>query len=369
MKILFVSHVANFQKFNRPFMRWFHEQGWEVHYASLDDETVKDADKFHRIDFRRNPVSPKNIKAFFQMIRLYRQEKFDIVHCHTPVGGIIARAAAVFFPKLKVIYTVHGFHFFKGAPKKNFLLYKTAEALLARRTDALVTVNKEDYEAAKRFHLHKGGKAYHIDGVGVDTDKIRNASPDIGALRKSLGIPEDGFAVLTVAELIKRKNYPYALKAFAEASLEKGYYLICGNVIPGGDSEAERLHQLTKELGIEDRVIFAGYRKDIADIVKASDVFLFTSTQEGLSIAIIEAMAGGLPVIASEIRGNTELVTDNGILCGVHDVKAYSEALRKLYGDPELRRKMSACSMENSRKYDVGKAVESMAEIYKKFMN
>ncbi len=365
MKVLFVSHVANFQKFNRPYMKWFKEKGWEVHYASMDDEAVMDTDFFHKIDFRRSPLNLMNIKAFFQMIRLYKKEKFDIVHCHTPMGGIIARMAAVFFPKIKVIYTVHGFHFFKGASKKNFIIYKTAEKILARRTDALVTINNEDYEAAKQFRLHKNGEVYHINGVGVDTNRIYSAcAPD----RKELGIPDNAFVVLTVAELIRRKNYPTAIKAFAKADIPNAYYIICGNVISDGNSEINELKRLVEELDISDRVVFTGYRRDVPEIIKASDVFLFTSYQEGLSIAIIEAMAGGLPIVASRIRGNTELVDDNGFLCDCEDVDGFAEALKTLYGDKEKREAMAVRSSELSKKYDVEKSIDVMGRIYEIFM-
>ncbi len=365
MKVLFVSHVANFQKFSRPYMKWFIGKGWMVHYASMDDEKVTDTDFFHKISFRRSPLNPMNIKAFFQIVKLYRKEKFDIVHCHTPVGGIIARMAAVFFPKMKVIYTVHGFHFFKGAPLQNQIIYKNVERLLARRADAIVTVNKEDYEAAKRFRLHKNGRVYHINGVGVDINHLISAHPTD---RNEFNIPSNAFVVLTVAELIKRKNYPTAIKAFAKADIPNSYYIICGNVISDGMGEFDGLKKLVESLGISDRVIFAGYRKDIPDIIKTSDVFLFPSYQEGLSVAIIEAMAGGLPVVASKIRGNTELVEDNGFLCDCDDIDGFADALRELYENNIKRKFMSERSVLLSEKYDISNSLDDMSTIYLGFM-
>ncbi|MCM1333964.1 MAG: glycosyltransferase family 4 protein [Bacteroides sp.] len=365
MKILFVSHIANFQKFNRPYMRWFREQGWEVHYASFDDEPVTDVDFFHKIDFRRNPFHPQNLKAFFQMVRLYKKYRFEIVHCHSPIGGIVARAAAVFFPKIKILYTVHGFHFFKGAPRKNFLLYRTIEKLFARRTDALVTINEEDFESAKKFRLRRGGTIYHIPGVGVDTDLFFNATP---IPKKELGIPENAFVVVTVAELIKRKNYRTSLRAFAKADLPNSYYLICGSVLLDGNAEISAIEELIDALGIRDRVIFAGYRRDVARLLKASDIFLLASYQEGLCISIVEAMASGLPVVASRIRGNTELIAENGYLCEVSDVDAYAHALKKLYEDPDLREKTRENSVKSSKRYDTRETVRQMGEIYRRYM-
>ncbi len=359
MKVLFVSHVANFQKFNKPYMEWFRQRGDEVHYASLDDEKIENADRFFRIDFRRSPFNPHNIKAFFQLLSLLRREKYDLVHCHTPIGGILTRLAAVFVPKTKVIYTAHGFHFFKGAPRKNFIIYRTAEKLLARRTDGLVTINSEDYEAAKKFRLRKGGRLYRIHGVGVNTDAVTAAQPDKKALRKELGIPDGAYVVLTVAELIVRKNYPAALRAFAEADIPDSVYLICGR-----GTEAENLKRLADELGISDRVIWAGYRRDIYSVVKIADVFLFTSSQEGLPIAVLEAMAGGLPVVSSDIRGSDEIVTDNGIRLAYDDVSGYAEALKKLHSDPQLAAEMGRKALENVKPYSTENAVKAMAEIY-----
>lgn len=364
MKILFVSHVANFQKFNRPYMNRFKQQGWEVHYASLDDEKISGADKFHKTDFRRSPLNPHNVKAFFQLINLYRREKYDIVHCHTPIGGILARAAAVFFPKIKVMYTVHGFHFFNGAPKKNFLIYKTAERILARRTDALITVNNEDYLAAQKFRLHKNGKVYRINGVGVDTKRFHNSA---AASRSDFGIPENAFVVLTVAELIKRKNYLTAVKAFAKADIPNSYYIICGNVISDGDNEVEAIKNLVQRLNLTDRVIFTGYRTDIPEIIKMSDLFLFTSLQEGLSIAVIEAMAGGLPVAASKIRGNTELI-DEKFLCEPCDADAFAVLIKEIYENPVIRKNAAENNLESAKKYDVENTVNEMAEIYTEYM-
>ncbi len=361
MKALFVSHVANFQKFNNPYIKWLQERGCEVHYASLDDEPMECADKFHKVDFRRDPYDLRNIKAFFQLVRLFVKERYDFIHCHTPIGGILTRMASVFVPKTKILYTAHGFHFYKGAPLKNFLIYRTAEMLMAHRTDALITINKEDHEAAKAFKLRKGGRLYYLNGVGVDTEAVRKAAENTDDLRTELGLPEDTFVVLTVAELIKRKNYETALKAFAKADIPNSHYLICGR-----GPELSSLTELCSKLGIADKVSFLGYRRDIYRILGIADVFLFTSHQEGLPISVIEAMAAGLPCIASDIRGNDQLITsENGIMCRDNDVEGFADAVRTLYSDPSLRKSMGCKSSELSKCYDIKITVNEMGEIYK----
>lgn len=359
MKILFVSHVANFQKFNKPYMLWFKDQGWTVDYASANDEVIENADNFYNIDFRRNPLNPKNIKALQQMIKLLKNNKYDIVHCHTPVGGMITRIAALFSKKTKVIYTAHGFHFFKGAPLLNNLVYKTAERFLAHFTDVLITINKEDYCAAQKFHLRKGGKNCYLKGVGVDTSRYANATPDKEKICSELGISSSCFIVLTVGEFIKRKNYHTSISAFAKADIPDSVYLICGK----GRDEA-LIKQLCRDYGIENKVIFMGYCKNIEEIVKISDVFMLLSWQEGLPLAVLEAMSGGLPIIGSDIRGTNELVTNNGFVYKPDDVDSFADAIKTLYNNNSLRIEMGRNSMAAALEYDIHNSVNTMAEIY-----
>lgn len=360
MKVLFVSHLANFQKFNNPYIRWLQENGCEVHYASYDDEPMEAADKFFKIDFRRNPLNIHNIAALFQLIRLFVREKYDFIHCHSPVGALLTRMASVFVPRTKIIYTAHGFHFYKGAPSKNTLVYKTAERIMAHRTDVLVTINKEDYAAAQSFRLRKGGRLYLLDGVGVDTAAVENESGQRENVRKELGISDGEFVVITVAELIKRKNYETALKAFAKADIPNSRYVICGS-----GTDLSELKRLCEEIRISDRVMFIGYRRDIYRLLGAADVFLFTSHQEGLPISVIEAMAGGLPCIVSDIRGNNQLISsENGIICRDNDVTGFAGALSLLYADESLRKKMGEAGKRISKQYDIHIAVERMGRIY-----
>lgn len=152
-KVLFLSNTANFSKFNLPFMRWFHEQGWQVDYASAGEESVSDCDNQFSICIARSPFSFKNIRAYRQLKKILVENNYDLLHCHTPMGGVLGRLAARKLwkaGKIKVIYTAHGFHFYKGAPLLNWLLYYPVEKCLSRCTDVIVTINEEDYERAKK---------------------------------------------------------------------------------------------------------------------------------------------------------------------------------------------------------------------------
>ena len=291
--------------------------GYEVHYATnyQQEDMYADAPQrirnagviLHQIDFVRSPyLVSANIKAYRQLKDLMKEERFDGVHCHTPMAGVLARLAANATHTRPVLYTAHGFHFYKGCPIQNKLIYETAERFMARYTDALITINEEDYQAAQTFALR--GKAYKIPGVGVDVEKIQNMQVDRAEKRKELGVPEDAFVVISVGELIHRKNHIAVIRALKNINIQKLYYVICGS----GKLDAY-LKEEVKKLGIEDKVLFAGFRSDVIELMDSADLFCFPSLQEGLPVALMEAMAVGMPCIASKIRGNVDLLPEKNL--------------------------------------------------------
>ena len=268
-------------------------------------------DKFgfvvHEIKFGRKPWNKENFTVFKSLKDLQKRENYDLIFCHQPVGGVFGRMLGHKF-HLPVIYIAHGFHFFKGNNKIKNLIFKSIEKHFSRYTDALVTINQEDYDAAQKF---KAKKVYKINGIGFDYNKYFNVSKSKNEERKLLGI-KDEFVVLVVAEFIKRKNYDTILKCMKELKNENVKLLICGR----GREEETILSQI-KEYGIEDKVDILGYRKDINKVITASDLFFLPSHQEGLTLSIIEALSLGLPVLTSNVRGNKDLVSDgvNGFVC------------------------------------------------------
>lgn len=310
-KVIFVANTARFfVMFEQNNIRLLQSMGYEVHCASnFEQERDVDAKSIlqqlnviiHQIDIARSPFSARNLNAYRQLKELMQQERFDLVDCHTPMGGVLARLAAKATKTAPVLYTAHGFHFYKGCPLKNRLIYETIERWLARYTDGLITINEEDYQAAKSFHLR--GKAYKIPGVGIDVKGIHDLKVDRAQKRRELGVPEDAFVMLSVGDLIPRKNHIVALRAFAQANLPNSYYLLCGN----GELK-EMLQEESRKLNVADRVIFLGFRSDVREILHAVDLFCFPSLQEGLPVSLMEAMAAGVPCIASRIRGNVDLM-------------------------------------------------------------
>ena len=259
----------------------------------------------------------------------------------------------------KVIYQAHGFHFYKGAPFKNWLLYYPVERWLAHYTDAIITINNEDYERAKKFKLKGHGKVYYVPGVGIDTSQYCSDRQIRIEKRKELGLEDDDIALISMGDLIERKNYPVAIEAIAKVGKSNLHYYICGQ---GPDEE--KLISLAEELDIKNQVHFLGYRTDIKELLQAADIFLFTTLQEGLARSLMEAMASGLPCIASKIRGNTDLLNDSngGILCD--SLEEYAAAIHKITDDPALRKQMSVNNLEAIQHYSVGEISKKIENVY-----
>lgn len=370
-KVLFVATVVktHIMQFHIPYLKMFKEMGWETAVASRNDyEYPKDCviphcDTYFNIPFERKPLKPGNIVAYRALKEVIDSGDYDIIHCHTPVGGMLGRLAAKAARKkgAKVMYTAHGFHFFKGAPLLNWLIYYPAERFFAKYTDVLITINKEDYARAQNF---KAKKLYYVPGVGIDTARFSDFKSGREEKRRELGIDESSFVLLSVGELIKRKNHTVVLKAIAqmkaEPIYEKLYYVVCGR----GNMDAD-LKRLAKDLSVDDKVLFLGYRRDIAEICNASDLFMFMSFQEGLPVALMEAMACGLPAVCSKIRGNTDLIEDgkSGFVAENTPV-AVAAAIKKMASDPKLCKAYAAASKKLMHNFELNSVVERMKEIY-----
>ena len=376
-KALMVAHVAYaIDMFNMPNIRLLISMGYEVQVAcnfddrsSLSDEKVALLKekltamgvKYHNIPFERQPLRSQNLTAYKMLKNLIDSEKFDLIHCHTPVGGIITRLAAASSRKkngTKVIYTAHGFHFFKGAPLINWLIYFTAEKFCSYFTDTIITINKEDFANAENKLNAK--KVCYVPGVGVDTDFFAGTSGKRDELLSEISANKDSIILLGVGELSDRKNHRVSIKALSQIKNENIHLVIAGT----GEKREEFL-ALAKELGVDGRVHLLGFRTDIASLLKSADIFLFPSIQEGLPVALMEAMSCSLPVICSEIRGNIDLIDDTcGILCPATDADAFSVAIEKLVADSSLRKSMAEKALQESKKYDIKIIENYMKDIY-----
>ena len=377
-RMLMLASVASMiDQFNMPNIELLQEMGYEVHVAcnfekgsTCTDEKVLELKKklkqlhvrFFQIDFERNVMKlNQDLKAYKQVLKLARKYHYTFIHCHSPIGGVVGRLVG-HKTNTKVIYTAHGFHFYKGAPIQNWLIYYPIERFLSRFTDVLITINQEDYHRARSKFYAK--KVEYVPGVGIDVEKIQKICINEREKRKELGINKKDIVILSVGELSKRKNHEVVIKALGKIKKSNIKYLICGK----GELD-QKLCELTEELKMTEQIYFLGYRTDIIEICKCSDIFVFPSIQEGLPVALMEAMACGLPCIASNIRGNNDLITNttNGILTRPKKVEDYEKALVYLIKEVELRKEMSENNINYIKTYSFSNVRDIMKKIYKYF--
>lgn len=363
-KVLFTSHTANFHKFNRPFMRMLKEQGYEVHYASAGEEKVYDTDKHFDIPFERSPFKLGNIKAYFKLKKIIDREKYDLIHTHTPMGSVVTRLAARKARKkgTRVIYTAHGFHFFKGAPLLNWIIYYPIEKYMTRHTDTLITINNEDFERAKK--KFKTDVKY-VPGVGVDLKRFeRRRNPEArNQMRISLGVKEDCFLLVYMAELNKNKNQTMLIDTMEQlVKFDKNIQLL----LVGKDSLRGFHSRLIKKKGLDKNIQLLGYRNDVSEILNAADLSVSASYREGLPVHIMEAMAAGVPVISTPSRGVKELIEvgKTGYLVDFKDNKVLAKSILKLSKDRETLHALGVCSAHRSKRYSVEIIKEKMKNIY-----
>ena len=367
-KILFTATVVktHIAQFHLPCLKMLQSMGWETavaarnDYADPADCVIPGCDRFYPIEFARNPLKPANWRAYKELKKIIAEGRFDVIHCHTPVAAILTRLAARKARRqgCKVLYTVHGLHFYKGAPLVNWLVYFPAEWLCAFFTDVLITINKEDYAFARK-HLHAKSVRY-VRGVGVDLEKFRDHSRERAPLRASLGLGEEDFVLLSVAEMTKNKNHKMMLEALAQLP-DPHIHLLCA----GQGQELANNQALCDRLGLSHRVQFLGYRKDVPQLYAAADAFLFVSFREGLSLSLMEAMSSRLPSIVTPIRGNTDLI-ENGKEGLYADLTPASiaAAIRTLREDPTLRRKLGQAAGEKIQSFGLPQVLEEMKQLY-----
>lgn len=360
-KVLFVASVpGHIIAFHLPYLKWLKENGYQVHIAVQGNREIPYCDKKYDLPFERSPLKKNNIKAYLKLKKIMKVNEYDIIHCHTPVASILTRLAARNSRKkkgTKVIYTAHGFHFFKGAPLINWLIYYPLEKLMAHYTDVLITINHEDYERAKRF---KAKQIKYIPGVGIDLKKFDLPQLNRDEKRKELGLSSDDIVLLSVGELNKNKNHEIIIRALAQIENKDIKYCIAGI-----GSRQEYLVDLARRLHVETKVKFLGHRPDIAEVYQCVDIFCFPSLREGLPVSLMEAMASGLPCIASRIRGNTDLMRDGegGILCN-NNIKEYMNAIEYLVSHPALRNRMDGTNRESIKPYSLIRILKNTTDLY-----
>lgn len=372
-KILFVANIyEHIYSFHIPYIKWLKEHGYEVHVVAneLGDYKIPYADRVIEIGIERSPFKSGNIKALKQLRNLIDKERYDIISCHTPMGGVLARLAARKARKqysLKVIYTAHGFHFYKGAPKKNWLLFYPIEKYLSRFTDAIVTINSEDYEIIKTRGF-KNKLSYKIHGIGINPSRLIIENQDVNELRRIYGYKPDDFILLYLAEFVPGKNHQFLINALPELiKLIPNIRM----VFAGRGEDKDKLMRLTKNIGVDNHVDFIGFRDDVGNVISISDLGVSSSCREGLGMCMAESLYLKRPVIASNIRGHRDLVCNgkNGFLFSLDDKKQFVEQVVYMYNHPDERKSMGEYAADNIRDYVIDNTLKEMVTIYSEVLD
>ena len=365
MRILYIATVrSHIGQFHVPVINALKAAGHEVHAAYHDNSADKPGldlsmlDKVFEVPFERSPYSPQNVKACKILKKIIDEGNYDIIHCHTPVGGVMTRIAAKDARKrgTKVFYTAHGFHFYKGAPKKYWAMFYPVEKALAKETDVLITINQEDYDLANKHF--KARKVVKVNGVGVDLSKFHVATAEEKqSAREVLGIHPEQFVMLCAADLSVRKNQPMIFRAMARIKDE------CPNMVallPGQPILKDEYEKLCAELGISNMVQLMGYRRDIDKLLAACDCVISSSRQEGLPMNLIEAAASGRYIIATDVRGNADVVKQSGFgaLVKLNDDEAMAREIRKAMAD------QGQYDLSQIRIFDENEIVKEVMHLY-----
>ncbi len=373
-KILFVAtvyhHLASFHK---PFMKMFHDRGFEVHAIGSNsmgrkDELTAMGIICHDMEFYRIPLSSKNIRALKTLDDLFRHEYFELIHVHTPTAAFFTRYIASKHKQGKIIYTAHGFHFYRGAPLKNWLLYYYAEKLAVRWTDGLIVMNKEDYQLGKKLGYKEKENLFKVHGVGVDLTEFRwDDSKNDSNIRKELGLKDDTLIVSCVAELSARKNQLFLLENW-QSVVEK-----CPNthliLVGTGRSEREIKEYIEKQT--IQNVHLIGFRRDINQIISSSDIVTLVSKHEGLPKCLMEAMACGKIVVTTNVRGSRDLVEheSTGMVVGLDDGASLVQSFVTLLQSEQLRLEYGQNGQRKVQNYSLQVVLQEMDEIYSRYLN
>lgn len=365
-KVLFVASVnSHIIGFHTPYLKMFQERRYEVHVASYGDEKIEYCDKHHNIHFERFPFKLKNIKAYKELKKIIKDNKFEIIHCHTPTASVLTRLAARNARKkynTKVIYTAHGFHFYKGAPAINWMIYYPIEKYLARYTDCLITINQEDYERAKR-KIKKAKSIKYVHGVGFNVERL-NIVPEEN-YKERMNCNKDDIVFSYVAEINKNKNQKMIVKCIKQI---KNDYPNIKVLLAGKDNSNGKLEELVIEEGLQDNIIILGNRDDVGKLLSITDIYLATSLREGLPVNIMEAMYKKLPIIAMNNRGHRALIENgkSGII--IENEKMMKEKIIELIEDKNFRKQLGDEAFKTSKKYSIEKVIIEMENIYSSYI-
>jgi glycosyltransferase EpsD len=373
MKILYVTTISNtINAFLIPHIKLLIDKGHIVDIAcnihqEVDSSLLKMGCKVFNVDFQRTPLSRGNWKSLKKIKKIVLQNNYKIVHTHTPVASFITRLACSRIPHVKLLYTAHGFHFYKGAPMKNWLIYYTIEKLASKWTDIIITLNNEDYSNSQRLKK-KNAHTFIVNGVGVSLSKFLPQTQLLKRqYREKYNFEKNDFILIYVAELNYNKHQDLLIET---VNCLKNKISNLKLLLVGTGDLLEQYKQQVNKLGLEDFVYFLGFRKDVNNLMMISDVAVSASRREGLPVNIMEAMATGLPLVVSDCRGNKDLVNhkQNGLIVVEDTPEAFASHIYEIYNSKRLRETFSKKNIELINQYNQESVLKSIEVIYKKII-
>ena len=368
-KILYVTTIAtSINAFLVPHIKHLIDEGYEVDVATnidveINEELIKKGVRIFNIPFQRNPLSLKNKDAYKDIKKLQQEEKYDIVHVHTPVASFVTRLALRKEKNLKIVYTCHGFHFYKGGSPINWMAFYPLEKIAAKWTDTIVTINSEDYEIAKGFTLRNNGQVFKMHGVGIEKEKYVIENFDKSEYRKKLGLNDDDFVILVLAELNKNKNHIQLIKAM---NLLKDKYPNIKAIFAGTGPLEDGIKKQIKENKLEDKISLLGWRNDVKELINSSDLVGLFSKREGLGKCLLEAMICGKCVIATDTRGPRELIQQdvNGFMFDIDDIETTTKSIENIYSNLNIRNKFERNVIDIANRYLLDNVLDELNCIY-----
>lgn len=370
-KVLFVASVAvHFHAFHRPYLKWLYDQGYEVHVACHGDFSDTSVSKVWQIGFDRSPLSLSHVKSFFQLRAIINDNEYALISCHTPMASVITRLSSIMARKkgTQLLYTAHGFHFFRGGSTWSWLTYYPIERALSYFTDAIICINQEDFDLIRK-RGSPSTKYYLIPGIGVNPNRFIALSYDQKmALRHRLDIDKDDFIMVYGAEFIERKNHQLLIDAVQILSTQIDNFTV---LLAGKGALLDNMKSYVASCGLDQQVRFLGFVTDIEKYYQVSDVVLSTSKQEGLGINLVEAMMCGVPPIATVDRGHCTIIEHrvSGILVPQNDSKALADAVFEMYQDDEMRSNISESAIKRAAKFEISKSLNAMSKVYADFLD
>lgn len=365
MKVLYTSNTyIHLYLCHIPYLKWFNDNGFIVHTATSSNKELEYASKCYSVPIKRNPFKLDNIKSIFILKKIIETEKYDIIHTNTPSAAVVTRLAALHYRKknnIKVIYTAHGFHFFKGCPWINWILFFPIEKILSKYTDLIITMNEEDYNFAKK---HFKTKIKYIPGIGFKEEKFAKSisTSKRKKIIRELGFKDSDYIISYVAEISNRKRQMYLVKAFYEMNITNEKLLLIGN-----NARDKRIRKFIKKKGLEDKIKLLGFKDNINEYVDISNLIISVSKQEGLPLNIMEAMYKNKPIIVTNCRGNRDLIYNgvNGLVVDIKDKKSLIEAIRTLKNNKSYALELGRKNSDIINKYSIMNVLKIMDKIYR----